>query len=76
MDAVELLYRISKGEPLTDLELDDNFRKLKTAVNYLLEEISSSPASSAIRGEMKMFAGASLPTGYLWCNGDGFTKGV
>lgn len=69
MDAVELLYRISKGEPLTDLELDDNFRKLKTAVNYLLEEIAASTTSSAIRGEMKMFAGATLPIGYLWCNG-------
>ncbi len=69
MDAVELLYRIAKGEPLTDLELDDNFRKLKTAVNYLLGEIAISTTSSAIRGEMKMFAGASLPVGYLWCNG-------
>jgi microcystin-dependent protein len=69
VDAVELLYRIAKGQPLTDLELDDNFRKLKTAVNYLLEEIASSPTTSAIRGEMKMFGGASLPTGYLWCNG-------
>jgi microcystin-dependent protein len=69
VDAVELLYRIAKGQPLTDLELDDNFRKLKTAVNYLLEEIAASTTSSAIRGEIKMFGGASLPTGYLWCNG-------
>jgi microcystin-dependent protein len=68
VDAVELLFRIAKGEPLTDLELDDNFRKLKTAINFLLEE-SETPIPTAIRGEIKLFSGASLPTGHLWCNG-------
>lgn len=69
MDAIQLLFRLIKGTPLTDLELDDNFRKLKTAVNFLLAANESSSSSSYVKGEVKMFAGTDLPTGYLWCNG-------
>jgi len=74
VDAVELLFRIAKGEPLTDLELDENFRKLKTAVNYLLEEIAAGASSSEVKGEIKMYGGSSLPTGYLWCNGSAVSR--
>lgn len=76
MDAIQLLLRIAKGQPLTDLELDDNFRQIKTAVNYLLEEIAISSSSSAIKGEIKLFGGATLPTGYLWCNGAAVSRTV
>jgi len=70
-----LTYRLIKGSDLTGLELDDNFRKLRAAINAL-EAASSSSSSSEVVGVIKPYAGAALPSGYLWANGQAVSRTV
>jgi microcystin-dependent protein len=71
----ELLYRVTKGEELTDLELDDNFRKLRSGVVANEAAIAAiQAASGGLVGEIKMYGGSTLPTGYLWWNGAAYSR--
>lgn len=67
---VDILFRIEKGEDLSNLEMDNNFRKLKIACDGLLLTASqqASPTSSRI-GEIIQWGSNTLPTNALWLNG-------
>ena len=71
MNAVELLYRIEKGEMLSNSELDEDLRKLATAVNSLVTAFNTNYASpTATRvGEIVAWGGTSLPVNSVWLNG-------
>jgi len=69
----ELLYRVPKGEELTDLELDDNFRRLRAAINALEAAISVSTDGNPV-GTLLQYAPSTLPTGYLWANGQAVSR--
>lgn len=64
-----LIYRLKKGSDLTGLELDDNFRKLRAAINAIEALIPTLVPTAEVVGVFKPYAGSSLPSGYLWCNG-------
>lgn len=69
----QLLFRVTKGEELTDLELDDNFRRLRAAINALEASIISSSDGNPI-GTILNYAPSTLPTGYLWANGQAISR--
>ena len=71
----ELYYRIVKGEELTDLELDDNFKRLKTAVDGLENQVALIVTVSGVPvGAIMPFAGGTIPNGYLWANGQAVSR--
>ena len=67
---VDILFRIEKGEELSLLEMDNNWRKLKIATDGLLLTASqqASPTSSRI-GEIIQWGSNTLPINALWLNG-------
>src|SRR6478735_2936781 len=69
----ELLFRVTKGEELTDLELDDNFRRLRAAINAL-EAAAVTPSGGNPVGTLLQYAPTILPTGYLWANGQAVNR--
>jgi len=69
----ELLFRVTKGEELTDLELDDNFRRLRAAINALENSLSPTSDGNPI-GTLLQYAPTTLPTGYLWANGQAVSR--
>ncbi len=69
----ELLFRVTKGEELTDLELDDNFRRLRAAISAL-EAAAVTPSGSNPIGTILQYAPTTLPTGYLWANGQSVSR--
>jgi len=71
-----LTYRLKKGSDLTGLELDNNFRKLRAAINALEALIPSGSGSSEVIGSFKPYGGSVLPTGYLWANGADVSRTV
>ena len=68
---LELNYRIPKGRELTDLELDDNFRRIAIAINSI---VIPSASSGNPTGTILQFAPSTLPTGYLWANGQAVSR--
>lgn len=71
----ELYYRIVKGEELTDLELDDNFKRLRAAINSLEAQIASiSSGGNLPVGTVLIYTGSTLPSGYLWANGSAISR--
>lgn len=71
----QLIYRVTKGSELTDLELDDNFRKLRSAINSAEIAIASlASAGSVLPGFINMYGGSTQPTGYLWANGQAVSR--
>lgn len=69
-----LVYRLIKGSDLTGLELDDNFRKLRAAINDLEAQIASLPTGNEVVGVFKPYGGSILPSGYLWANGQTISR--
>jgi microcystin-dependent protein len=64
----QLTYRITKGTDLTNLEIDDNFRKLRTAINSLEASIIAAGSSLPI-GAWYGWTGDSEPVDALFLNG-------
>lgn len=72
----ELLYRVTKGEELTDLELDDNFRKLRAAIVALQAQVGNQGGGGGTVpvATVLPFAGVALPTGFLFPNGQAVSR--
>lgn len=71
----QLNLRVPKGQDLTNLEIDENFRRLRAAVNSLETAVSSlSSAGSVLPGFINMYGGITQPVGYLWANGQAVSR--
>lgn len=70
-----LILRVPKGSDLTNLEIDDNFRKLRAAINSLEATVAGiSAAGTVLPGFINMYGGTAQPTGHLFCNGQAVSR--
>lgn len=63
--------RTTQGTPLTSNQHDDIHEGYRVAINALIDELNAinGGGGGAIIGELKSFAGTTLPSGFLWANG-------